>query len=88
MSHISLNMKSLGQRSAGNPHAALDVAGAGVVPLVATEFGRNPSDRNPSDRCIYVFHNICEAIRWMQSEPYFTQTEVPHKSINVAFNIN
>ncbi len=33
MSHISFYMKSLGQRSAGNPHAALDVAGAGNVLL-------------------------------------------------------
>jgi len=31
MSHISFDMKSLGQRSAGKPHAALDVAGAGNV---------------------------------------------------------
>jgi hypothetical protein len=29
MSHINFYMKSLGQRSAGKPHAALDVAGAG-----------------------------------------------------------
>ena len=29
MSHISFYLKSLGQRSAGKPHAALDVAGAG-----------------------------------------------------------
>ena len=33
MSHISFYMKSLGQRSAGKPHAALDVAGAGNVLL-------------------------------------------------------
>jgi hypothetical protein len=31
MSLISFWMKSLGQRSAGKPHAALDVAGAGNV---------------------------------------------------------
>ncbi len=31
MSLISFYMKSLGQRSAGKPHAALDVAGAGNV---------------------------------------------------------
>jgi len=31
MSLISFYVKSLGQRSAGNPHAALDVAGAGNV---------------------------------------------------------
>ncbi len=31
MSHISFYMKSLGQRSAGKPHAALDVAGVGNV---------------------------------------------------------
>ncbi|MDA0824447.1 MAG: nitrile hydratase accessory protein [Proteobacteria bacterium] len=33
MSHISFYTKLLGQRSAGKPHAALDVAGAGDVPL-------------------------------------------------------
>ena len=33
MSHINLYTKLLGQRSAGKPHAALDVAGAGNVPL-------------------------------------------------------
>ena len=33
MSHISFYMKSLGQRSAGKPHAALDVAGAGDGPV-------------------------------------------------------
>ena len=32
MSHISFYTKPLGQRSAGKPHAALDVAGAGDVP--------------------------------------------------------
>ena len=31
MSHINFFMKLLGQRSAGKPHAALDVAGAGDV---------------------------------------------------------
>ena len=31
MSHIIFYMKLLGQRSAGKPHAALDVAGAGDV---------------------------------------------------------
>ena len=33
MSHISFYTKLLGQRSAGKPHAALDVAGVGDVPL-------------------------------------------------------
>ena len=33
MSLISFYMKSLGQRSAGKPHAALDVAGAGNGPM-------------------------------------------------------
>ncbi len=28
---ISLDMKQMGERSAGNPHAAFDVAGAGDV---------------------------------------------------------
>jgi len=32
MSHISYYTKPLGQRSAGKPPAALDVAGAGDVP--------------------------------------------------------
>lgn len=32
MSHINFCKKPLGQRSAGKPHAALDVAGAGNVP--------------------------------------------------------
>jgi len=33
MSHINFYTKPLGQRSAGKPHAALDVAGAGIVPM-------------------------------------------------------
>ena len=33
MSHINYYTKPLGQRSAGKPHAALDVAGAGNVPM-------------------------------------------------------
>ena len=33
MSHINFYTKSLGQRSAGKPHAALDVAGAGNVSM-------------------------------------------------------
>ena len=33
MSHINFYTKSLGQRSAGKPHAALDAAGAGNVSL-------------------------------------------------------
>ena len=35
MSPISFSTKSLGQRSAGKPHAALDEAGAGNVAKVA-----------------------------------------------------
>ena len=35
MSHINFYTKPLGQRSAGKPHAALDVAGAGNVAMVA-----------------------------------------------------
>jgi len=33
MSHINFYTKLLGQRSAGKSHAALDVAGAGNVPM-------------------------------------------------------
>jgi hypothetical protein len=33
MSHINFYTKSLGQRSAGKPHDALDAAGAGNVSL-------------------------------------------------------
>ena len=33
MSHINFYTKSLGQRSAGKPHAALDAAGAGNVSM-------------------------------------------------------
>jgi len=43
MSLISFYMKSLGQRSAGKPHAALDVAGAGnVLHVVARQFSTLP----------------------------------------------
>ena len=38
MSHISFYPKLLGQRSARKSHAALDVAGAGNVPLVTRQF--------------------------------------------------
>ncbi len=44
MSHISFYMKSLGQRSAGNPHAALDVAGAGNVLLRSGAPVLDPTD--------------------------------------------
>jgi hypothetical protein len=33
--HINLDKKQIGKRSAGNPHAAFDVAGAGNVMMVA-----------------------------------------------------
>ena len=47
MSLISFYMKSLGQRSAGKPHAALDVAGAGNVLLaVARQFSTLPERRS------------------------------------------
>ena len=38
---ISLGMKQMGARSAGNPHAACDVAGAGNVERLEC-FGRDP----------------------------------------------
>ncbi len=38
---ISLGMKQMGARSAGNPHAACDVAGAGNVERSEC-FGRDP----------------------------------------------
>jgi len=44
MSLISFYMKSLGQRSAGKPHAALDVAGAGNVLLWSGAPVLDPTD--------------------------------------------
>ncbi len=44
MGLISFYMKSLGQRSAGKPHAALDVAGAGNVLLCSGAPVLDPTD--------------------------------------------
>jgi len=44
MSLISFYMKSLGQRSAGKSHAALDVAGAGNALLCSSAPVLDPTD--------------------------------------------
>ena len=60
MSRISFYMKSLGQRSAGNPHAALDVAGAGNVlhcsgAPVLDPTGEEKQGNSPTTPCFLLY---------------------------------
>jgi hypothetical protein len=58
MSHISFYMKSLGQRSAGKPHAALDVAGAGNVLLCSGAPVLDPTDERLGVRVPGATHQL------------------------------
>ena len=73
MGHITLGVKHAGERSAGNPPAAFDVAGAGNVTMVAGRRAMAKAvEEPPEPRCARLFSTLLMREGWR--EPVFYST--------------